>query len=64
MKITIEPTMDQSKEDPNSKYPVVSISFPDDDLELPDVLDMLVEPVLRAYGYRFAKIEQVEKLDL
>jgi len=63
MKITIEPTTDQSKEDPNMKYPFVSISFPDDDLELHDVLEMLVEPALRAYGFVSARIEHVEKLD-
>lgn len=64
MKITIEPTMDQSKQKPNMKHPIVSICVPDDDLTLPDVLEILVEPALRAFGYGYAKIEHVEKLDL
>ena len=63
MKITIEPTKDQSNKKPNMKYPVVTISVQDDDLELPDVLEMLVEPALRAFGYGYARIEHVEKLD-
>jgi len=63
MKITIEPTKDQSDEKPNMKYPVVTISVPDDDLTLPDVLEMLVEPALRAFGFGYAMIEHVEKLD-
>jgi hypothetical protein len=64
MKITIESTKDQSNEKPDMKYPVVTISVPDDDLNLPDVLEMLVEPALRAFGYWYADIEHVEKLDL
>ena len=63
MKITIEPTNDQSNEKPNMKYPVVTILVPDDDLTLPDVLEILVEPALRAFGYGYARIEHVEKLD-
>jgi hypothetical protein len=64
MKITIEPTDDQSNKKKMIKYPIVSICVPDDDLELPDVLDMLVEPALRAFGYGYARIEHVEKHDL
>jgi hypothetical protein len=63
MKITIEPTKNQSNEKPNMKHPVVTILVPDDDLTLPDVLEMLVEPALRAFGYGYASIEHVEKFD-
>ena len=62
MKITIEPTQDQSLQKPNMKYPIVTMEIPDDDLNLPDVLEMLIEPALRAFGYSYAEIQVSEKL--
>jgi hypothetical protein len=56
MKITIEPTQNQDGEKPGHKYPKVTIMLPDDDLDLPDVLECLVTPALIAFGYRFIGI--------
>lgn len=56
MKITIEPTQNQDGEKPGHKYPKVTITLPDDDLDLPDVLECLVTPALMAFGYRFIGI--------
>ena len=56
MKITIEPTKNQDGEKPDMKYPIVTISLPDDDLNLDDVLEMLVNPALQAFGYGFANV--------
>jgi len=58
MKITIEPTKDQSKEKPDMKYPIVTIEVPDDDLNIDDVLEMLINPALIGYGYSAADVIQ------
>jgi len=63
MKITIEPTSDQSAEKPDMKYPTVVLSLPDDGLDLHDVLEMLVTPALIAFGYGFANVVQMERDD-
>ena len=56
MKITIEPTQNQDGEKPGEKHPKVVVMLPDDDLDLPDVLECLVTPALMAFGYRFIGI--------
>ena len=58
MKITIEPTKNQDGKKPDMKYPIVTISLPDDDLDLDDVLEMLVNPALHAFGYWHANVIQ------
>lgn len=40
------------------KYPIVTISLPDDDFNLDDVLEMLINPALQAFGYGFANVIQ------
>ena len=56
MKITIEPTSNQDDAKPDMKYPIVTISLPDDDLNLDDVLETLINPALQAFGYGFANV--------
>lgn len=56
MKITIEPTSNQDDVKLDMKYPTVTISLPDDDLNLDDVLLMLINPALQAFGYGFANV--------
>ena len=56
MRITIEPTQNQDGLSVGEKHTVVTITLPDDDLSLPDVLDYLITPALVAFGYRFAGI--------
>lgn len=63
MKITLEPTINQSAQKPNMKYPIVCLSLPDDDLNLHDVLEMLINPTLIAFGYTCANVAQLEKED-
>lgn len=51
MKITIEPTQDQSKVyDADCLYSVVSIDCPSDDLHIDDAFDLVVKS-LKAWGY-------------
>jgi len=49
MKITIEPSIDQTGEE--FPYAKVSIELPEDDRSLSDVLENLVAPALRAWGF-------------
>ena len=58
MKITLEPTKDQSKNEPTMNYPIVTIEIPDDDLGIDDVLEMLINPALIAWGYSCADVIQ------
>lgn len=63
MKITIEPTSNQDDAKPDMKYPTVTISLPDDDLNLDDVLEMLVNPALQGFGYSFANVVQHREVE-
>ena len=56
MRITIEPTQNQDGLRVGEKHPAVVVTLPDDDMNLPDVLECLITPALRAYGYWFAGI--------
>jgi len=48
MKITITPT---EQDCPRSNYPEISISIPDDDLLLAEVIDGIIRPALIAWGF-------------
>jgi hypothetical protein len=56
MRITIEPTQNQDGLRVGEKHPVVVITLPYDDMNLPDVLECLITPALLAFGYRFMGI--------
>ena len=59
MKITIEPTHQGfGGKHPNPK---VILELPSDDYSLDEVLEMLIEPALRAFGYTFAEIQESDK---
>lgn len=51
MKITIQPTQDQSEKEPDSQQPTISIEVPGDDMNINEFFNNLIIPALKASGY-------------
>lgn len=54
MKITIQPTEQESI---RSNYPEVSITIPNDDMLLAEVIETIIVPALVAWGFKAGEIK-------
>lgn len=58
MKITIEPTQDQSHSSPEATHSTVAIGTPSDDLDIDGIMD-LMRAALLAWGFAEATVNEV-----
>lgn len=58
MKITIEPTNQTDDTPVDQRNPTVSIWMPSDDMNIDDVVEHMIQPLLIAWGYQPSTVQE------